>query len=227
MLRTMDIVHLWWGPVLLILLFAGIFALGTVGIARGRLEPLDDSRLDAFTRHLEPYRAWAAANAFQWLGGFEFKAPFNPSGVIFIWDGPVEGTFLAVYIIQQQKAKADFQTEYHGGRALTTCASAAGVMSPLPPGRPAQSFPGQSLDQLWQHHQRGHAYLAGELRWLAYDDPRPFHELFLDDVFNQNRYLRSHFLWPLRGLWWMCTQRLRANIPVERQRLAPLDQPWE
>ena len=106
---------------------------------------------------------------------------------------------------------------YDHDRSLGTSTSAASMLFPPRPGTWKQASPGATLDDLWRLHQDGEQALRQPFQVRAFHDEREIEEILLASVRKSAIHVRTHFLWPIRALFWYATQTLRTRRTIAQQ----------
>ncbi len=111
-------------------------------------------------------------------------------------------------------------SQFDDSRSLTTSNSKYAVTNPRIVGNYAQAFPSAGLELLIDRHTDAEQYLERSLNVKPYLSP--FNVSVLEREMNeaerlQAKFIRSHWLWPLRSLWWHYTTGWRCNKSVEQR----------
>lgn len=114
----------------------------------------------------------------------------------------------------------EFVTEFSDEHSLTTSQTKAGFMYPRPFGSFLQAFPKASIEELLDLHIRGEQHLISTLSIPIKEIRAPLLERFTSGILRQIRYIKSHSLWPIRGIYWYLIRRyVMRNRPIWKQNI--------
>jgi hypothetical protein len=114
----------------------------------------------------------------------------------------------------------EFGTDFSDDISLTTTRTNTGFIFPSLYGKFGQAFPKMNAGQLWEAHQRGEEYITSMLGVRAEAIRRPFLESLRHGISRRMKYVVSHRLWYVRGIYWYLVKRfLLQNRPIWTQDL--------
>ena len=170
---------------------------------------------------------WAEANGYGWVGAYVTHFPGMPQSFLATWDDD-RGTCVVLYRMNETTAidivsRLDLQRPF----ALTTSNAAGASTLPKRPGAYQQIFPDATPDELGARHAESLEFLCARLRLRPVQPKRAFDVEFLEAIQGQMRYVRSHALWPLRGVLWYLKRKKFDGISVSERypNLGPADLP--
>ncbi|MBI2195257.1 MAG: hypothetical protein HYU36_25025 [Planctomycetes bacterium] len=164
---------------------------------------------------------WARENGFEPIGRYLMEA--GQTCHIDAWQHMQKPTLFCVYTISAPSLPAprvfsDLVTVFAEERSLTTASTKDAHFFPVRDGIYMQSFPDQTLGELWHRHLDGERYLVGRgLREIPRPDI-PFEQHILQAIHKQMAYVRAIPCWPLFASYWFWVRRNRlANLTIEEQ----------
>lgn len=173
---------------------------------------------------------WAVENKFYYLGEFLLQAG-NARTLVAVWRHYHDPTFFSACFAQglqphasneskvlTQELAFDFTTCLENDYSLTTGSTASANLFPSKQGSYKQTFTISDLEELFRRHQEGVGYLktVGGARFCTLN--KPVEQYILDALHSSTDYVRSLFLWPLRGAYWYFIRRkLWHGLSIQQQ----------
>lgn len=189
----------------LVVLIAIVTAAQVFMFSKAKLQPFDVPRYQGDRRIAATHDAhmWAKGNEFEFIGYYTMLNAF-----IATWRRNDRPTFFCQYQVQH-KIVYDLATEFDPQLGLTTGSSADGHFFPNRPGHYMQTFSKLSLDEQWDRHIEAENFLIerGGIELVARD--LDFEQIFIEAIHAQMQFVRSIFLWPLRGAYWFGIRRFQ------------------
>ncbi len=185
-------------------------------------DPLFEAAGDEFddnnpeiTQKLEQTKTWAQYHGFNktMVVNFTSKVSHNTIKCL-AWHHPDKELVFVMYIADQN-AHFDFVTKYDDGQGLTTSSSLDGGTLPLPPGDFSQSFPGLTLNEIWELHTEGENYLEKRFELKRQEFAADILSEIKHSIRKQYEHVTSLWAWQIRGPYWYFVRRkLIANKKV-------------
>ncbi len=164
--------------------------------------------------------AFLESKGFRFAGGYGFHTLR-----IGIWEQPSQSAprRLFSFSLSGLGWTSEFITKFSDNDSLTTTRTRAAFMFPRPFGSFLQSFPKASIEQLWDHHERGEQHLISALSIPLKECRLSFVEGFPIGIQRQMSCIKSYPLWPIRGIYWFLLKRfLMLNRPIWTQNVRRL-----
>src|SRR3982751_5562169 len=98
-------------------------------------------------------------------------------------------------------------TSFSDDISLTTTRTRSAFMFPRPFGSFIQSFPGNSIEQLWDAHSRGESFVTSQLSIPITERRLSCLDELNRDIVRQLKHVTSLPLWPIRGIYWFLLKR--------------------
>ena len=154
---------------------------------------------------------WAEDNGFEpdMLADFHGAVGAGPI-VIGVWKNSYKKTFLSTYTAAG-KVACEFVTVLKDDGILTTSNAMDSALMPPAPGYYLQVFDGVDLDGLFQKHEAALVHLHQHMGMSIVERWEPTQVLILESIRRQTAYIKSLFLWQLRGVYWYFIRRPRMN----------------
>jgi hypothetical protein len=206
-------------PSFVLAVLCGLWYLSTK-IMRTTLEalstPLDKIRLRNHvpsTPEIRPpmrqAEEWAGDHGYQDDIMFDFFLVSEEHGLFCrTWKNPVERTYLVFYF-GLGRHFLELVTIYDDKTGVTTTNAPDAHTLPAAPGAFIQSFPGQSLPELYTRHREGLSTLERRTGLSPQERPEETTELIARSLMRQARYVASIGGWQWKGLWWMTVRKKR------------------
>jgi hypothetical protein len=161
------------------------------------------------------HAAWARQHGFVWLGEYSLTAV--QTARISAWQQPQKMSYFCVYAVAGRLV-VDFVTCFSRDLSLTTGNTRDGMLLPSAPRKYHQCFEKLSLDAQFRQHLASEKFLMERAKVVVAEAREPFAKIFVAAIQGQMAYIRSLFLWPLRGFFWYFVRRnMLRNMTVEQQ----------
>jgi hypothetical protein len=194
--------------------FGLVTAVNAMSGPRLRLHEASKTRHRASFAAAAEHHDWAKEHGFEWVGAYLLKATQE----IFIaaWRQPDAPRWFCIYT-HSGADYYDFVTRFDGDRGLTTSGSKDAHTLPFPEGKWVQSLHEADHELLWDMHEEAERFLAerhGTRLAVVEDD---FPTVVIAAVHDQMKYVKSHPLWQVRGVWWYLTRGSKSGRTVAEQ----------
>lgn len=163
----------------------------------------------------EEVMAWAQQHGFVPLGEFSLSAMQNATIVAWQQQGKME--YFCVYLVAN-RVVFDFVTCFDNLVGLTTGNTRDGILLPSTPRSYHQCFEKLSLGEQYRCHQDAARFIMERAKTNVAAARETFPKIFVAAIQKQMAYIRTLFLWPLRGFWWFFWRRNRfVNKSIAEQ----------
>ncbi len=155
--------------------------------------------------------------------GFEFWKAYSFHATRFgVWIKRSPAVPLRSFCLMRTggKTSCEFGTDFSDDVSLTTTRTNAAFVFPHIHGKYGQAFPKMNAEELWQAHRRGEEYITSVLGVRAEECRLPFLESLQRGISRRMKYVMSHRLWYVRGIYWYLVKRFRLQSqPIWTQDL--------
>ncbi len=182
-----------------------------------RLRPASEAHYPDKYRRVGHYHKWAKQKGFRWCGGYTMKAVVT----LFIacWEHRVQPAYFCIYV-HKKTLVFDIVTQFKNGSCLTTTNTKDGHLLPTRDNDFNQSFKSQDPDTLMDKHIAAEKYLIKKYGLKKVALKHDFEEAVIGGLHRQTDYVRTHFMWPIRAIYWYFVVRhLKHDIPIQNQNL--------
>lgn len=163
--------------------------------------------------------AWAEANDFEpdLLGDFNGTAKLR----VAVWKNSYKKTFLSS-MTAETKIVNEFVTMLSNDSELTTTNAKDAQLFPPRPGNYKQTFSGiTDLGELHRKHEEALVYLVEKKGLAIAEQWKPTDQLIEEGVRKEIAYVKSLFLWQLRGTWWFFVRQNMMNNKTIAEQYFP------
>ncbi len=146
--------------------------------------------------------SWATYHGFDEDIAADFTSQLSKKTIkVSTWRNSEKCLIVCLYV-SEKGVHYDLVSEFTGKRGLTTSSSAYGAVLPSVPKNFLQYFPGMTLNELWQRHTEAEEYIKNKYSIVLERFGDDTLSEFKDAIVEQMKYIKSLFLWQLRGPYW-------------------------
>ncbi len=192
---------------------------GRMATAETRLDFVDNGAVVlTHASEYQPICRWAATRGFAPVGIVDFFGILGRARTTTgLWRSTQHKTLLISYLHRNQRIY-EFVSALEEGKRLCSSNNVNALSFPDPPWVYIQAFSNTTLDELFEKHCEGLAYLRDRKGLSAIDRPDLTQEFMCESLRRRAEHIRTLFLWQLRGpYWFFIRKQLQKNRSIAQR----------